>query len=60
MLKEAAEVEGQKESLAANGIVMTPNSRDIRKWLVKIKGPPSSPYEGGTFHLEFEATSQYP
>lgn len=46
--------------MAANGIRMFPDEFDISRWIVEIKGPNGTPYEGGTFYLLFEASENYP
>lgn len=33
---------------------------DLFKWDVAIKGPPDSPYAGGTFTIRFEFPAEYP
>jgi len=33
---------------------------DVHKWNAKIKGPPGTPYEGGTFNVDITFPSDYP
>lgn len=35
-------------------------SEDLNNWIVSIKGPADTPYEGGTFYLTINIPSEYP
>jgi len=53
----------ETERLARNpppGIVATPTPDNPRYFKVIMYGPPSSPYEGGIFHLELFLPEEYP
>ncbi|KAL3122947.1 hypothetical protein niasHT_003586 [Heterodera trifolii] len=56
--KELAEL--NKE--LATGFTAAPmdDGRDMYHWKASIKGPPESPYEGGTFHLDIVFRRDYP
>jgi ubiquitin-conjugating enzyme E2 D/E len=51
---------GNTQLLADNGIRIFPGEHDIYKWIVEIRGPVGTPYEGGMFYLSFEAANDYP
>ncbi|KAL3124492.1 hypothetical protein niasHT_004065 [Heterodera trifolii] len=46
----------------ATGFTAAPmdDGRDMYHWKASIKGPPESPYEGGTFHLDIVFRRDYP
>lgn len=35
-------------------------SADPLIWFAKVKGPPNSPYEGGTFTIKIQISEDYP
>ncbi|EOD39044.1 hypothetical protein EMIHUDRAFT_57844, partial [Emiliania huxleyi CCMP1516] len=37
-----------------------PIGEDIMHWQATLAGPPGSPYQGGTFHLDIKIPNQYP
>mmetsp|Transcript_27119 Transcript_27119/g.47961 ORF Transcript_27119/g.47961 Transcript_27119/m.47961 type:complete len:174 (+) Transcript_27119:92-613(+) len=44
-----------------DSILLFPNKQDnLFDWTAYIKGPPDSPYEGGTFELRLQVPTQYP
>lgn len=51
---------GVVQDLESNGITLYPNKGDIDTWIVRLKGPPETPYEGGTFYVKVTACSCYP
>jgi ubiquitin-protein ligase len=44
----------------APGILIEPRNAGLRAWDVYIRGPPSSAFEGGEFHVEFTIPPEYP
>ena len=40
--------------------VVLENDDDIRNWIVIVKGPTGTPYEGGNFKLKFSFPDNYP
>jgi len=36
------------------------NGTNLHKWIVKVKGPEKTPYEGGWFEIHLEIPSTYP
>ncbi|KAL3082500.1 hypothetical protein niasHT_030514 [Heterodera trifolii] len=50
------------KELATTGFTAAPmdDGRDLYHWKASIKGPPESPYEGGTFHLDIVFRRDYP
>lgn len=60
LLKEAARAKENVLELAENGIRMFPDELDVTQWIVELRGPVGSIYEGGLFYALFEATDDYP
>lgn len=62
LIRDAAAISEAKyaKDLRDNGIRMFPNKTDISRWIVELKGPVGTAYEGGTFYLLFEAGMGYP
>lgn len=54
--KELQEIQNEHISECEAG----PFNDDMYKWKAKLKGPPESPYEGGTFILNIDFPSDYP
>ena len=42
------------------GIFAVPSENNARHFIVKLTGPPGTPYEGGFFHCELFLTADYP
>mmetsp|Transcript_27510 Transcript_27510/g.38401 ORF Transcript_27510/g.38401 Transcript_27510/m.38401 type:complete len:192 (+) Transcript_27510:100-675(+) len=50
-----------KKKGAGDSIILFPNSpKNLFEWTAYIKGPPDSPYEGGTFQLRLQVPPKYP
>ena len=56
--QELKEVSKDNET---SGLKVTlPDEADLMKWVAEIKGPLSTPYEGGIFKIAIELPSDYP
>ena len=42
------------------GLHVTQNPKNFRHFMVKLLGPPDSPYEGGWFDIELFLPNEYP
>eukprot|EP00775_Hariotina_reticulata_P000167 gene167-355_t len=58
LLKEWKEVSRSKSQDI--GITLIPNDANIFVWRALLKGPPETPFEGGTFELAINVPEQYP
>ncbi|KAL3075688.1 hypothetical protein niasHS_012518 [Heterodera schachtii] len=56
--KEMAELE--QEPITGCTATLMDDGRDLYHWRASIEGPPESPYEGGTFHLNIVLRRDYP
>ncbi|KAL3098281.1 hypothetical protein niasHT_021241 [Heterodera trifolii] len=56
--KELAELE--QEPITGCTAAPMDDGRDLYHWRASIEGPPESPYEGGTFHLNIVLRRDYP
>ena len=57
LLKEYRELMGKPDPEIA---LRLKDEADIFAWTAGIRGPPGSPYEGGTFELSLKCPQQYP
>lgn len=50
----------KSEEVAKSGVELTLVKEDLTELMGKIKGPPDTPYEGGTFQVEIKIPDTYP
>ena len=50
----------KSEEVAKSGVELTLVKEDLTELSGTIKGPPDTPYEGGTFHVEIKIPDTYP
>eukprot|EP01112_Ceratiomyxa_fruticulosa_P013624 TRINITY_DN3839_c0_g1_i1.p1 TRINITY_DN3839_c0_g1~~TRINITY_DN3839_c0_g1_i1.p1 ORF type:complete len:152 (+),score=29.14 TRINITY_DN3839_c0_g1_i1:136-591(+) len=54
------EYKSEQKEPAEDVILFPRDENDIFRWVGIIKGPPETPYEGGSFELEINVPSNYP
>jgi len=57
LLKELQDI---ASDAANSGISATPLGNDVNHLVAEFRGPPGTPYEGGTFKVDVKIPPQYP
>jgi peroxin-4 len=60
LLRELKEARKTNDQPGADIQLMTLREEDVYRWKALLKGPPETPFEGGTYEVELQIPSDYP